>query len=284
MKTVKEIYSDAKKRLCDAGIENPAFDAACILEKHTGLDRNQLRLSGDTAASCDMAGLWADIERRVRREPLQYILGVWGFYGLDFFVGEGVLIPRPDTEILCETAVNFLKGRNNSKLIELCAGSGCLSTAVAKNVENCSLFCVEISNDAIFYLEKNLKHHGLFENTEIIKADMLAEETARLLPFGVDAIVCNPPYIKSGDIAALQPEVAQFEPRLALDGGGDGLIFYRAAKNYLPLLSPGGMAAFEVGAGQADEVAALLKSFGLGGVFVKKDYGGINRVAGGFKI
>lgn len=282
MSTVKEIYLEAKKQLLKAGIDDPGLNAAAIIKKHFGIQCHEIALCGDKPAKTGIDDFWADIERRKKREPLQYIIGIWPFYGLDFYVGEGVLIPRPDTEILAETAVNFLKGRKNPKLLELCAGSGCVSTVAAKNVENCSLCCVEISDKALFYLKKNLEFHGLSEKSEVLKADVLSSDTPKLLKGEFDAIVCNPPYIKSGDIASLEPEVKTFEPPLALDGGGDGLLFYRAAKNYASLLKPGGMAAFEVGAGQADDVAALLESFGLCGIFIKKDFGGIDRVVGGF--
>lgn len=283
MKTIKEIYLEAKKRLNSAGIEDSAFNAACILKKHTGIERHEIALIGDREIQCDLTGFWADIKRREGREPLQYIIGMWPFYGLDFYVGDGVLIPRPDTEILCDAAIRFLKGKKNPKVLELCAGSGCVSTAIAKNVENCTLCCLELSDNALFYLNKNLIFHGLSESAKVIKANVLLGKTAKSLPDDFDVLVCNPPYIKSGDIKGLEPEVSSFEPRLALDGGEDGLEFYRAAKNYIPLLKTGGMAAFEVGIGQSSEVSALLDDFGLGNIFVNKDFANINRVVGGYK-
>lgn len=282
MKTIKEVYLESKGQLKTAGIEDPAANAALLLKKHFGIEHHQIAIVGDRPVNGDLKEFWADVERRKNREPLQYIIGIWPFFGLDFYVGEGVLIPRPDTEILCETAIEFLKGRKNPKILELCAGSGCVSTAIGKNVENCGLCCVELSDAALFYLKKNLEFHGLSEKAEVIKADVLLDGTAEKLPKNFDTIVCNPPYIKSGDIASLEPEVASFEPRLALDGGEDGLVFYRKAKKYIPLLRHGGMIAFEVGIGQSDDVAALLECFGLNNVFVKKDFGGVERVVGGY--
>ncbi len=283
MEAIKELYLEAKKQLEKAGIPDPAFDAACIFEKHTGKKRHEIVLYASMPVSFDTKPFWDDIKRRILHEPLQYIIGMWQFYGLEFYVGKGVLIPRPDTEILCEIAIEFLKKQKSAKLLELCAGSGCLSTAIAKNVENCEPCCVELSNDAIFYLKKNLKFHELSQKAEVIKADVLLKDTVSLLPEGFDAIVCNPPYIKSGDIKGLEPEVADFEPHLALDGGEDGLKFYRVAKNYLPLLKPGGMMAFEIGFDEAPDVAELFSDFGICGIFVKKDFGGNDRVVGGYK-
>lgn len=282
METIKELYLETKNRLEKAGISDPAFDAACIIQKHTGMARHEIVLYGSRPVRCDINSFWEDVDRRSRREPLQYIIGTWSFYGLDFYVGQGVLIPRPDTEILCQTAVEFLKNREKPKLLELCAGSACLSTAVVKNVENCGLCCVELSDDALFYLKKNLKLHGLLESTEVLKADVLLKDTVNILPTGFDALVCNPPYIRSRDIKALEPEVTDFEPHLALDGGEDGLEFYRAAEIYLPLIKSGGLMAFEIGFDQATDVAELFLGFGLREVFIKKDFGGNNRVVGGY--
>lgn len=282
---LKEIYKSAKDRLRKAGVENPAFDAACILEKHTGIKRHEILLKNSFPPDSDIDAFWADIERRARREPLQYIIGMWSFYGLDFFVGEGVLIPRQDTEFLAETAINFLRGRPSPNFLELCAGSGCVSTAMLKNVENSFAVCVELSKKALYYLEKNLEYNCVLNSAKILNADVLAPETPKeLAEFGeFDAIVCNPPYIKSGDIPGLEPEVAKFEPRLALDGGDDGLVFYRAMGPYLDLLKPGGLAAFEVGIGQARDVCAILEGFGLHDTFTVRDYSGIGRVAAAYR-
>jgi protein-(glutamine-N5) methyltransferase, release factor-specific len=287
METMQQLYQEARRRLAASGVENAAFDAACILEKHTGVRRTELPLCGGSAPACDLAAFWRDVPRRETREPLQYILGIWPFYGLDFYVGGGVLIPRQETELLAETAIGFLKARRTPKLLELCAGSGCLTAAVLKHVETASAVCVELSGDAIGYLERNLEFHGLAGRAEILRADMLSPAAADLLKerYGVfDAVVCNPPYIPRGEIAALQPEVSAYEPRMALDGGEDGLAFYRAFGLYRPLLAPGGMAAFETGMGQAPGVAAILKEHGLCNAFIKKDLAGIERTVGAFAI
>lgn len=280
--TVREAYARIRRELAAAGVPDAAVSAAALLGRRAGLSRQELLARGGEPLRCDSAALRADVRRRAAREPLQYILGRWPFFGLDFEVGPGVLIPRPDTEVLVETALEFLRGRETPRLLDLCAGSGCVGIALAKSLPGSRLCSVELSPQALFWLRRNAALHGLSARTRILGADMLAEDTPGLFVRGAfDALLCNPPYIPSGEIAALQPEVARYEPRTALDGGADGLVFYRAAARFLPLLRAGGLAAFEVGAGQAEDAAALLRGFGLRDVFVRRDYGGVERVAGG---
>jgi release factor glutamine methyltransferase len=280
--TLNEVFFEAKRRLHAAGIDSPSFDAACIFEKHTGVKRSRLPLCGSEAAG-ELPALWQDIDRRAAGEPLQYILGEWDFLGLPFRVGPGVLIPRPETELLAQAATEFLQGRSNPRMLELCAGSGCVTIATVKMLGTISAYCLEISDDAIGYLEENIKLNQVQENVQILHGDMLDFRSNAMLPQALDLIVCNPPYIRTEEIVGLQREVKEHEPALALDGGGDGLVFYRAFAPWAKLLKPGGMAAFEVGAGQAEDVAALLQSQGLEKIFIKKDYSGIERVVGGYK-
>lgn len=284
MDTLKQAFVKARARLEKAGIPNAAFDAAKIIEKHTGFGRGEIVMYGSRPFTGISADFWKDVERRVHREPLQYICGTWPFFGLDFFVGKGVLIPRPDTEIICETAIPFLKTEKAPAILELCAGSGCISVSVLKHVRDCKAVCVEISDDAAFYLKKNIQYHGLENRIKVIKGDMLSESGIPGLSGKFDALLCNPPYIESGGISSLEPEVSEYEPRLALDGGRDGLKFYRAAEKYFHFLSAGGMAVFEVGAGESSDVSGIFKAGGLEDIFIKKDYSGINRVVGGFAL
>ncbi len=280
--TVREAYARIRRELTAAGVPDAAVSAAALLGRRTGFSKQELLARGGEPLRCDLAALRADVERRAAREPLQYILGRWPFFGLEFEVGPGVLIPRPDTEVLVETALEFLKDREAPRLLDLCAGSGCIGIALAKTLPESRICSVEFSKQALFWLRRNAALHGMEGRMRILKADMLAEGTPGLLARAAfDALLCNPPYIPSGEIAALEPEVARFEPRAALDGGGDGLVFYRAAARFLPLLRAGGLAAFEVGAGQAEDAAELLRGFGLRDVFTRRDYGGIERVAGG---
>lgn len=284
---IKELYKDSKMRLRLAGIDNPAFDAAALIEKHTGLSRADIVCGADLPENFDAAAFESDLRRRENREPLQYILKVWSFYGFDFYVGSGVLIPRQDTELLAETAIDFLNKRQSRDFIELCAGSGCLSTAVLRTVENSRAICAELSDDAFFYLKKNLEFNKVSDRADIIKKDVLKFSTPDEIksfhqePFSL--LICNPPYIKSDVIKGLEAEVKNFEPQMALDGGIDGLIFYKIMVNYLPLLESSGLAAFEIGSDEGKDVADILKAAGLCKVEIKKDYAGFDRVVLGYK-
>jgi release factor glutamine methyltransferase len=281
--TYGAVYRRAKRMLADAGVESPGFDAACLLEKHTGVARGRLPIVAGEKPGGALGAFWADVARRAAREPLQYLLGEWEFMGLRFAVGPGVLIPRPDTELLAETAVSALRGKERPVLVELCAGSGCVSVAAAVLLPACTVYSLELSDEAAGYLRRNCARHGVEERVHPVKGDMLDPGACAGLPgkAGADALICNPPYIPSGEIASLQPEVARHEPRLALDGGPDGLTFYRAAGSWFSLLHPGGLAAFEVGAGQARAVAALFEKAGLADVRILKDCGGVERVVAG---
>lgn len=278
--TVREAYNEAKRRLLKAGIENPAFEAACLLEKHTGIKRHEI-IMGPDAKVPELCMFWHDIDRRVNQEPLQYILGEWEFMGLQFKVGEGVLIPRPETELLAQTAIDFLKDKEKSKVLELCAGSGCISVSIAIKNLNCEVKAVELSDAALFYLNKNIEKYGLAERVSAVKADALTYNNGNENGC-FDVLVCNPPYIKTDDIDTLDRNVKDYEPHLALDGGEDGFDFYRKIPEWKSLLNPGGMAAFEVGIGQAQKVAEIMEKAGFERVFIKKDYAGIERVVGGY--
>lgn len=277
-----ELYQKIKKRLAEA--DKPAFDAACLLEKHLHIRREELPLRGDLPvpdAAC--AALWADVERRAADEPLQYLLGEWEFMGLPFQVGPGVLIPRPETELLAETAIAYLQARPSSnnrpaRLLELCAGSGCVTISVTRET-GCEAVCLEYSTDALVFLRKNIALHPLEDRVGAVQGDMLQPPQKEWLG-SFDVLLCNPPYIRTEELPTLQPEV-QREPVLALDGGADGLRFYRALCAWIPVLCPGGLLACEVGMGQAETVARLLTDAGLTDVVVCNDYAGIGRMVRG---
>ena len=278
--TLREAYNEAKRRLQASGADSPEFDAACLFEKYTGIGRGQLPLRGHENALLPEE-FWRDVGRRQSGEPLQYILGEWEFMGLDFYVGPGVLIPRPETELLAQTAIDALRGKSSPRLLELCAGSGCVTIAVCRTLPDVKSECVEISPDAAKYLDKNIARHGLSERVTARHGDMLDESCIGACCGPFDAIVCNPPYIKSGDLPSLQREVRDHEPALALDGGEDGLKFYRALGSYFALLKPGGTAACEIGTGQEKQVSEIFRNAGLCGVRCGKDLAGIGRVVSG---
>jgi release factor glutamine methyltransferase len=292
MATIRQVLTEAKGKLCELDTSNPALEAAWLFEKHTGFKFSNLPMMYHNPAPEDLSGFWHDIERRKAGEPLQYILGEWEFYGLNFKVAQGVLIPRPDTEVLVEVSLAYLRGlkqpdqpgtQKSPEILDLCIGSGCISAAIAVNCKDCNVRGVDISDIALDFARQNIELHGIQQRVFAMKGNMLTGECEGTLPENFDLIVCNPPYISTGQLDSLDNSVKNYEPLLALDGGRDGLDFYRAFSLWLPRLKAGGMAAFEVGFEQSEQVAKLLENMGLQDIFIKKDYAGVNRVVGGIK-
>ncbi len=273
--TVGEAYRKTKDILTEAGFEAPAFEALCLVEKVFGFNRLALITMGEeTAATDEKLALLAELtEKRLSHEPLQYIIGKWSFMGIDLLVGEGVLVPRDDTEVVTSLCIDFLSGKENPSVIDLCAGSGAISLALEKYA-NCKVTAVELSDKAFSYLTQNIKLNNSAVNA--LNGDIF-ECHKDIADNSLDLIVSNPPYIKSADIAALQEEV-QHEPVMALDGGESGLDFYR---RIVPLwkskLKAGGALAFELGEGQYDEVCRILADNGFSGITESIDFGGIQR-------
>lgn len=253
--TLRELQVRGKVRLAEAGIEDFGFEAACLLESATGLTRSQcLCRAAEQLPQPVETQFFALVARRTAGEPLQYILGKWSFYGRDFFVGEGVLIPRPETEELVETAIAVLKSAPRSIVFDLCAGSGCIGLTVAKEVPECEVYLFEKYDAAFRYLCKNAEVLQA-PNAHVIQADIFSS----VPPNGIcaDVLLSNPPYIPTAEMHSLQKEVHR-EPHTALDGGADGLLFYRAIqKKWLPFVKKGGMLLMECGDGQGKSVADL---------------------------
>lgn len=252
----RELIKELEAALESAEIESAAFEARQMAEAISkgGISKEQM------------------LRRRLLGEPLQYILGEWEFYGIPMLVGPGVLIPRADTEIAVEKAIELLKGKNAPRVLDICAGSGCIGITIAKT-SNAKVSFLEKSDEAIQYLEKNLELNEVCG--KVYKADALEQPP---MAENFDLIISNPPYIKTADLGSLQKEV-QFEPKMALDGGEDGLIFYREiAKNYKPLINYGGSLVFEIGFDEADEVSKILENEGFKDVKAIRDYGGNMRV------
>ena len=222
-----------------------------------------------------------DMSRAVRRlldgEPLAYVLGEWEFYGLPLDISESVLIPRPDTETLAEAAIGWLRQQDAPRVLDLCAGSGCLGLAIASQVKDARVVLGELSDGALRICRQNIRRNGLTGRVTAMQLDALHPPLQRLGDF--DCIVSNPPYIPSGDIPGLDASVRDYEPHMALDGGADGLDFYRAILRHWPaVLHPGSRLYFEVGIGQADDVLRLMRSVGFGDLEILPDPAGIPRV------
>lgn len=217
------------------------------------------------------------MRRRIGHEPLQYIIGEWDFYDKTFCVGEGVLIPRPDTETLVERCIEDNSEGENLTLLDLCAGSGCIGLTLEDKLSLKELYMVEKSEDAYRYLEKNSENFS--SKAKLILGDIFDEEVIKTLP-SADIITCNPPYLNVSDMipGVLQEEVS-FEPFEALYGGEDGLEYYRKiARTYKSKLKGNGKIYFEIGIDQEEEVMRILIQNGYTNVRKKKDYSGIYRV------
>lgn len=271
---VNGFYAFAKKTLSENGFDDANFEARLIAMHAFGVTQNQLLLK---TAVCDdeekLKNAHDMLMRRINHEPLQYILGTWQFFGLDFSVGKGVLIPRADTEILVETALEII-GNKSLKVVDLCSGSGCIAVAINKNTQ-CDVTAVELSDDALDYLKVNCQINNA--NVKIIKGDVLDENFAAGFD-AVDVIVSNPPYLDYDDMKNLQEEV-KHEPQMALFGGDDGLEYYRQiTKIWKKNLDIGGYIIFEVGINQSGDVAKILAENGFESIKCVNDLNGIKRV------
>ena len=276
MKNLYSVYRDAIKALTEAGCDSPEFDAQQLVEHCLGLNKTQLLLnSGNPVEDAKLYFFTECINRRCNHEPLQYILGMWDFHRFSFKVGEGVLIPRPETELLVDFASEKIKKDGCSVIFDLCCGSGCVGLSVEKIFPNVKVFCVDISDKAIEYTNKN-KEFLCADNVTILKKDVL-EVTGFLGMPRPDIVLSNPPYIPTKEIESLQPEV-RFEPELALDGGADGLVFYRSlAENWFPFINRGGYLAMECGEDQARDILTMFVDKAQKARIIK-DAAGIERV------
>lgn len=279
---IRELLRDIICRLADNGVENARFEAEQILGR-AGLPRMRLLTEPNEEVSADTAETaFALLERRLAGYPLQYLLGEWEFFGLPFYVGEGVLIPRQDTETLAELGRDFLLERapDERRTVDLCAGSGCIGITLVK-LCNADVTCVEFSGEAFGYLERNIALNGVGERVRAVHGDVLDGTLAEGLG-EFDLIVSNPPYLDDTDMKNLQTEVT-YEPRMALYGGKDGLDFYRQMLSvWTKRLKRGGVFAVEIGIGQERGVAEIFAENGLAAEFVK-DMRGIYRVVYGVK-
>ena len=260
----------------DRGIEGGRLDAELLLSDTLQLDRVGLYLNYDRPLSAmELETFRAMVARRAKREPLQYIRGQAEFWSLPFTVNPAVLIPRPDTEVLVEEALQRLSGPG--RILDVGTGSGAIAIAIAHERPEAKVEAVDLSPAALAVARGNAEANGVAERMTFSLGDLRQLQGA-----GYDLVVSNPPYIPSAELAGLMPEVREFEPLLALDGGNDGLSAYRLlAAQAGTLLKPGGWLLLEVGIGQAEAVTELLQVAGLVEIFTRADYAGVARVVGG---
>lgn len=262
--TVREILLDAQRRLAAAGVDAPRLNAEILLAHVLRKSRAEVvilrdeRLPTDAHAAFDQA-----LVRRLRREPLQHITGRTEFWSLEILCDRSALVPRPETELLVEAALECLKGVASPVIADIGVGTGCVSVAIATERPDAHIHCTDIDPHTLSLAERNLKLHNLGGRVSLMEGD-LVEPLFRIgLAGTLDGIVSNPPYIPTADLADLQPEVRDYDPRGALDGGASGLeVIRRLAKETPGLVKTGGFLALEIGAGQAQDVRKIIDAGG----------------------
>lgn len=273
---LKDLREKLADELACCSFEEAEFEADCMVADLIGVSNSVLRVLGETEADDKIINKANSfVSRRLNGEPLQYILGKWEFYGLEFFVGEGVLIPRPETELLVDIALKFAEGKRNLSVFDLCSGSGCIGITVAKQLSDSKVTVFEKSDKALAYLLKN-KDFNCADNVTVVKGDLF-EGSGLFDGKMCDILLSNPPYIRSDVIPSLQREVLS-EPEMALDGGADGLDFYRAiAKKWSSCVKADGMVAVEIGEEQGKDVSSIFAEY-FSDVDVIKDFSGNDRI------
>ena len=250
--TLMELYSFCTEELLFTGCGN--FEALCLIEDILGYSKNNIYLDNVFVTDEQVDVIKNAVNRRKSGEPLQYILGKWDFYDLTFSVGEGVLIPRPETEMLVDFALEKLKNIENPVVYDLCSGTGCIGLTVAKHRKDATVYLLEKERKALKYLLKNKVDLGL-DNVIVIYDDLFKVDLS--LFQNADLILSNPPYINSNEINLLQKEVL-FEPTTALDGGNDGLDFYRClADRWIHKVKNNGFVALECGEEQSKSIVDI---------------------------
>ncbi len=273
---VGEVLIIASHRLAAAGCATPSLDGELLLAHTMGRERTWLyiyprhRLQADQLAKFDEL-----LQRRERREPVAYLVGHKEFFGLEFRVNRHVLIPRPETELLVETALALYPANTTLKIADVGTGSGCIAITLAKHLPRSTLFATDTSAEALTLARQNARYHQVADRVAFLLADLLQ-------PVGqpVDLVVSNPPYVSRAELAETAPEVRLYEPRPALDGGIDGLAVIRQLLTQAgKKLKPGGALLVEIGSGQGEQVIQLAgRHFAKAELTIKKDLAGLDRL------
>lgn len=276
--TINDLYIELRRRFRAADISMAELEARELTAFAAGADK---RMTADWAyryLDPETVGRAHDMAaRRVEGEPLAYILGEWDFCGYTFLVNKNVLIPRPDTETLCQLAIEDAKNLDSPKVLDLCCGSGCIGLTLLREVPGSRVAAVDLSEDALIVARENARRLGVTARYFSSCGDALGLPDEHLGKF--DLMLCNPPYITGAEMKALDKSVVEYEPHMALYGGEDGLDFYRnIARHWVKMMNPGGRMYFECGFQQAQEVAAIFDERGMHDIFMAEDLSGILRV------
>ena len=279
--TYNNLYLDIRQQLRKAGIEAATLEARELVCFGTGKSRDELTRDGGLYASPELERRVRDlVDRHLAGEPVAYLIGEWEFYGLPLDISRDVLIPRPDTEVLAGQAIEYIQTLGECRVLDLCAGSGCIGLAVASQAPQARVVLGEYSDAALKICRQNIRRNGLTGRVVPMQADAREKPERALGEF--QCIVSNPPYIPRADLETLDASVKDYEPHLALDGGEDGLDFYQTISGkWKDALAPGGRLYFEVGIGQADSVLRIMRAQGFGDIQIVKDLHDIPRVVFG---
>lgn len=280
--TYNNLYLDTRKRLRAAGVESAQLEARELVCYAAGKTREQFFRDLPLYASDEVDRRMNELmDRRLAGEPVAYIIGEWEFYGLPLDISRDVLIPRSDTEVLAARAIELARAAGEgARVLDLCAGSGAVGLAVAANAPESRVVLADLSEEALKVCKQNVRRNDLNARVTCLLADAKKPPSSVLWDF--DVIACNPPYIPTGDLAGLDRSVREYEPHMALDGGEDGLDFYRAvAAQWRAALRLGGRLLFEVGYNQASDVELILGRCGFEEISTLPDSAGIWRVVEG---
>lgn len=282
--TIREIFNTYMEELSHIS-DTPNLDIEILLSKALGdVDRLYIHLNLHKELTKEQLDSFNKmIQDRLKGRPIAYIVNNREFMGLDFYVEEGVLIPRPDTEPLVEEVIELVKGKENLKIVDIGTGSGAITVSLAKYIKDCQVYSLDISDKALSIGLKNAISNEVEDKINFIKSNIFSGIEDKGLE--LDVIVSNPPYIRRADIETLHTQVKDYEPYIALEGGEDGLNFYRdITRESVKYLKDKGILAFEVGHDQAEDVSEILKHNGYTNIYTKKDLQGIDRVVIGFKL
>ena len=268
---LSKLLAKASYQFSTAGFQTPELDAKLLIQHITGFTSAELISKSNDILSVEQTVAFADfVERRLSHEPVHRIIGYREFYGRDFLLSDATLIPRPDTETLVEAVIEL----KPASVLEIGTGSGAIAISLAAELPQVEITATDISKDALETATTNAVSHDVLGRIKFLEADLFAGVAGKF-----DIIVSNPPYIPSTEIKTLQKEVKAFDPLLALDGGGDGLDFYRAIfQDAKAFLKPKGKACVEIGLAQEDDISRIATANGYNNITVIKDLNQINRV------
>jgi len=281
--TIQKLLSWVTEYFTGKGVDSPRLSAEWLLCYVLGLKRIELYTQFNKVVGQEqLLQLHELVKRAGAHEPIAYLTGKKEFYSLEFEITKDCLIPRPETELLVERAIEFLRTRNGEQFIcDLCTGSGCVAVAIARNFANCRIVATDISDAALAIAEKNVAKHGLMNRIKLLQGDLFEPVIAGLGPAKFDLIVCNPPYVSEPEYEKLAPNVKDFEPKSALTAGKDGLdIIKKIIADANQHLKPTGTLMLEIGNEQGNTVRNLLETAGyFSTVKIEKDYSNLDRLA-----